>query len=134
MPRINMLFTHIKPERDKNKRAVRRLNWWLHAELAPAMRTAISKLSPTLRLRVFRNIVYLLGTIQLFFLMTGYLSSLTLITTSLEFSNHVFTKCGLARKARKSGSVKAASAIHPQPVLKPSQCRNQHARTGERNR
>jgi type II restriction/modification system DNA methylase subunit YeeA len=37
--------THIKPERDKNKRAVRRLNWWLHAELAPAMRTAISKLS-----------------------------------------------------------------------------------------
>ncbi|MEI6807593.1 MAG: DNA methyltransferase [bacterium] len=34
----------VKPERDKNKRDVRRLNWWLHAELAPAMRTALARL------------------------------------------------------------------------------------------
>jgi hypothetical protein len=38
------VFDRVKPERDKNNRDVRRLNWWLHAELAPAMRTAISRL------------------------------------------------------------------------------------------
>ncbi len=37
-------FARVKPERDKNKRDVRRLNWWLHAETAPAMRAAISNL------------------------------------------------------------------------------------------
>jgi type II restriction/modification system DNA methylase subunit YeeA len=37
-------LARVKPERDKNKRDVRRLNWWLHAELAPAMRTALSRL------------------------------------------------------------------------------------------
>jgi hypothetical protein len=37
-------LAHVKPARDKNKRDVRRVNWWLHAELAPAMRTALSAL------------------------------------------------------------------------------------------
>jgi hypothetical protein len=34
----------VKPARDMNKRDVRRVNWWLHAELAPAMRTALARL------------------------------------------------------------------------------------------
>jgi hypothetical protein len=38
------VLAHVKPEREKNKRDVRRLNWWLHAETAPAMRTSISQL------------------------------------------------------------------------------------------
>lgn len=32
---------HVKPERDKNKRPIRRDRWWLHAEVAPAMREAV---------------------------------------------------------------------------------------------
>ncbi len=32
---------HVKPQRDKNKREHRRLNWWLHAETCPGMRTAL---------------------------------------------------------------------------------------------
>jgi type II restriction/modification system DNA methylase subunit YeeA len=34
-------FKFVKPQRDKNKREHRRLNWWLHAETCPGMRTAI---------------------------------------------------------------------------------------------
>ena len=37
--------TYVKPERDKNKRAVRRERWWLHAETAPAMRSALALLT-----------------------------------------------------------------------------------------
>jgi len=37
------VLEHVKPERDINKRDTRRLNWWLHAELAPAMRMASSR-------------------------------------------------------------------------------------------
>ncbi len=37
-------LAQVKPARDKNKREVRRVKWWLHAELAPAMRTALSAL------------------------------------------------------------------------------------------
>jgi type II restriction/modification system DNA methylase subunit YeeA len=33
---------YVKPERDKNKRAHRRLNWWLHAETCSGMREALS--------------------------------------------------------------------------------------------
>jgi type II restriction/modification system DNA methylase subunit YeeA len=36
---------HIKPLRDKNKRAAYRDKWWLHAESRPAMREAIKGLS-----------------------------------------------------------------------------------------
>jgi type II restriction/modification system DNA methylase subunit YeeA len=43
-PHLHAL-TYVKPERDKNKRAVRRERWWLHAETAPAMRSALSNLS-----------------------------------------------------------------------------------------
>jgi type II restriction/modification system DNA methylase subunit YeeA len=32
----------VKPDRDKNKRAVRKEKWWLHAETCPAMRRAIA--------------------------------------------------------------------------------------------
>ncbi len=32
---------YVKPQRDKNKRAHRRLNWWLHAETCPGMRGAL---------------------------------------------------------------------------------------------
>jgi type II restriction/modification system DNA methylase subunit YeeA len=32
---------HVKPQRDENKRAVRRDRWWLHAETCPAMRRAV---------------------------------------------------------------------------------------------
>ena len=35
-------FTHVKPQRDKNKREHRRLNWWLHAETCPGMRAALN--------------------------------------------------------------------------------------------
>jgi type II restriction/modification system DNA methylase subunit YeeA len=31
----------VKPQRDENKREHRRLNWWLHAETCPGMRTAL---------------------------------------------------------------------------------------------
>jgi type II restriction/modification system DNA methylase subunit YeeA len=34
-------FKFVKPQRDENKREHRRLNWWLHAETCPGMRTAI---------------------------------------------------------------------------------------------
>jgi len=34
-------FRFVKPQRDENKREHRRLNWWLHAETSPGMRTAI---------------------------------------------------------------------------------------------
>jgi type II restriction/modification system DNA methylase subunit YeeA len=32
----------VKPQRDKNKREHRRMNWWLHAETCPGMRAAIT--------------------------------------------------------------------------------------------
>jgi type II restriction/modification system DNA methylase subunit YeeA len=32
----------VKPQRDKNKREHRRLNWWLHAETCPGMRAALA--------------------------------------------------------------------------------------------
>lgn len=32
----------VKPQRDKNKREHRRLNWWLHAETCPGMRAALN--------------------------------------------------------------------------------------------
>ncbi len=35
---------HVKPLRDKNARDVRRLNWWLHGDAQPRMRTAIKML------------------------------------------------------------------------------------------
>ena len=34
---------HVKPQRDKNKREHRRLNWWLHAETCPGMRVALNR-------------------------------------------------------------------------------------------
>ncbi len=36
------VFKHVKPQRDENKREHRRLNWWLHAETCPGMRTALT--------------------------------------------------------------------------------------------
>ncbi len=43
-----MPFKHVhdmvKPDRDKNKRRVRREKWWLHAETCPAMRVALAPL------------------------------------------------------------------------------------------
>lgn len=36
---------NVKPERDKNNRDVRRLNWWRHGDGQPAMRAAIHNLS-----------------------------------------------------------------------------------------
>ncbi|MDB9445271.1 type IIL restriction-modification enzyme MmeI, partial [Anabaena sp. CS-542/02] len=36
---------NVKPERDKNRRDVTRLNWWKYGEKRPAMRKAISSLS-----------------------------------------------------------------------------------------
>lgn len=36
---------YVKPERDKNRRDVRRLNWWRFGENAPKMRHSISQLS-----------------------------------------------------------------------------------------
>ena len=42
-------FSHslefVKPQRDKNKRRVRRERWWLHAETCPAMRISLLPLS-----------------------------------------------------------------------------------------
>ncbi len=35
-------FQNVKPQRDKNKREHRRLNWWLHAETCPGMRKEIN--------------------------------------------------------------------------------------------
>src|SRR5205823_62021 len=35
----------IKPQRDKNKREHRRVNWWLHAETCPGMRLALAPMS-----------------------------------------------------------------------------------------
>ena len=35
------ILEHVKPERVKNNRAVRRLNWWRHGDGQPAMRAAI---------------------------------------------------------------------------------------------
>lgn len=37
--------TYVKPERDKNRRDTRRLNWWRFGENAPKMRKAIANLS-----------------------------------------------------------------------------------------
>lgn len=42
-PYIHVL-THVKPERDKNKRDFRREHWWLHAETALGMRKSIENL------------------------------------------------------------------------------------------
>lgn len=36
---------YVRPLRMKNRREIRRKNWWLHSELAPAMRNAVSKLT-----------------------------------------------------------------------------------------
>ncbi|MEI9962463.1 MAG: DNA methyltransferase [Limisphaerales bacterium] len=38
------ILTHVKPERDKNRRDVRRINWWKHGDGQPAMRAAVSAL------------------------------------------------------------------------------------------
>ena len=35
---------HVKPERDKNNRDVRRINWWRHGDGQPAMRAAVHNL------------------------------------------------------------------------------------------
>lgn len=44
-----LLFEHlkktVKPERDKNRREVTRINWWKYGEKRPAMRTALTPLS-----------------------------------------------------------------------------------------
>ena len=48
---------HVKPQRDGNKREHRRLNWWLHAETCPGMRTALqghSRFLTTPRVSKFR--------------------------------------------------------------------------------
>lgn len=37
--------THVKPERDKNRRESTKLNWWKYGEKRPAMRKAIGSLS-----------------------------------------------------------------------------------------
>ena len=37
--------TYVKPERDKNRRKSRKLNWWRYGENAPKMREAIAPLS-----------------------------------------------------------------------------------------
>ncbi|MCE9604424.1 MAG: class I SAM-dependent DNA methyltransferase [Planctomycetia bacterium] len=39
------LFDRVKPERDQNPREIRRRNWWLFAENAPKLRSAIQGLS-----------------------------------------------------------------------------------------
>ena len=39
------LLTHVKPERDQNRRATRRDNWWLFGENAPTLRRGIEGLS-----------------------------------------------------------------------------------------
>ena len=39
------VLTHVKPDRDQNKRAVRKDRWWLHAEACPAMRRSLQSLS-----------------------------------------------------------------------------------------
>ena len=38
------ILTHVKPERDQNRRAVRRENWWLFGESAPTLRRGIEEL------------------------------------------------------------------------------------------
>jgi hypothetical protein len=38
------LLTHVKPERDQNRRAVRRQNWWLFGENAPTLRRGVESL------------------------------------------------------------------------------------------
>ncbi|MCF4969498.1 DNA methyltransferase [Nostoc sp. CMAA1605] len=38
------LKTHVKPERDKNRRDTRRINWWKFGENAPKMRNALSSI------------------------------------------------------------------------------------------
>ncbi len=37
----NHALKYVKPQRDKNKRDHRRMNWWLHAETCPGMRAAM---------------------------------------------------------------------------------------------
>jgi hypothetical protein len=38
------ILTHVKPERDQNRRAVRRDNWWLFGESAPTLRRGVEGL------------------------------------------------------------------------------------------
>lgn len=38
------VLTHVKPERDQNRREIRKRNWWLFGETVPALRNAISGL------------------------------------------------------------------------------------------
>jgi hypothetical protein len=38
------VLKHVKPERDQNKRDIRRTRWWLHSEVCPAMRAALKPL------------------------------------------------------------------------------------------
>jgi type II restriction/modification system DNA methylase subunit YeeA len=41
---FNHVLTHVKPERDKNRRDSRRVNWWRHGDGQPAMRAAVTGL------------------------------------------------------------------------------------------
>jgi hypothetical protein len=41
---FQQILTHVKPERDQNRRAVRRENWWLFGESAPTLRRGIEEL------------------------------------------------------------------------------------------
>lgn len=42
---LEYIRQHVKPERDKNRRARRREKWWQHGETVPGLRAALNKLS-----------------------------------------------------------------------------------------
>lgn len=55
------LLTHVKPERDQNRRATRRDNWWLFGENAPTLRrgaVGLNRLIATCRTAKHRIFVY----------------------------------------------------------------------------
>jgi hypothetical protein len=58
------ILTHVKPERDQNRRAVRKDNWWLFGENAPTLRRGIEGLNRfigTCRTAKYRIFVFIPG-------------------------------------------------------------------------
>lgn len=56
------IYVHVKPERDLNRREIRKRNWWLFGETVPALRNAISGLHryiATVRTSKHRTFVFL---------------------------------------------------------------------------
>ncbi|MBK7547785.1 MAG: hypothetical protein IPI20_08090 [Rhodoferax sp.] len=58
------VLNHVKPDREKNNREIRRKYWWRFSEAMPAIRAATKPLPGLSSPHEFQNIGYLLGAMQ----------------------------------------------------------------------